>query len=139
MAHEALNREEKVHGSSNRNFGLVFAAVFAVIAILPLFVGHSVRLWSLVVAFIFAITAFSAPKVLAPLNRLWTRFGLVLHAIVNPVVLGIMFFFVVTPTGLLMRMAGKDPLRLKREPSAASYWIERAPPGPKPESLRDQF
>ncbi len=83
--------------------------------------------------------AFAAPQVLAPLNRLWFKLGLLLHKIVNPIVLGIMFYVVVTPTGLIMRLLGKDLLRLKRDPAAASYWIERTPPGPKPESLGDQF
>ena len=139
MAHEALTREETVQGSSNRSFGVVFAVVFAIIALLPLFHGGSVRLWSLGVAVVFAVLAFFAPQVLAPLNRLWLKLGLFLHKIVNPIVLGIMFYGVVTPTGLLMRLLGKDPLRLKRDAGARSYWIKRTPPGPKPESLGEQF
>jgi len=139
MPHEHIDRDEKVLGSSNRSFGVVFAVVFTVIAILPLFFGGALRLWSLGVAAVFAVLAFAAPRVLAPLNRLWLKLGLFLHKIVNPIVLGIMFFLVVTPTGLLMRMLGKDPLRLKRDPKARSYWIDRVPPGPKPESLGDQF
>jgi hypothetical protein len=139
MAHEALNREEKVQGSSNRSFGVVFAVVFAIIALLPLLHGGGVRLWSLGMAALFVILALAIPQVLAPLNRLWLKLGLLLHKIVNPVVLGIMFYLVITPTGLLMRLFGKDPLRLKRDPAAATYWIERTPPGPKPESLGDQF
>ena len=139
MSHEVLKREEKVQGSSNRSFGLVFAVVFAIIAFLPLSHGGTLRHWSLLVGLAFAVAAILAPVILTPLNRLWTRLGLVLHVIVNPIVLGIMFFLVVTPTGLLMRLFGKDPLRLKREPAATTYWISREPPGPKPETLRDQF
>lgn len=139
MGHESFDRAEGTSGSSNRSFGLVFAVVFAIVALLPLLGGGPPRMWSLGIAAVFAVLAFALPRVLAPLNRLWLKFGLLLHRIVNPVVLGIMFFLVVTPTGLLMRLFGKDPLRLKREPSAASYWIERTPPGPKPESLGDQF
>jgi hypothetical protein len=139
MGHESFQRAEEVVGSSNRSFGVVFAVVFALIAFLPLIGGHPLRLWSLGVAAIFAALAFAAPQVLAPLNRLWLKLGLLLHKIVNPIVLGIMFYVVVTPTGLIMRLLGKDLLRLKRDPAAASYWIERTPPGPKPESLGDQF
>jgi len=139
MAHEALNREETVEGSSNRSFGVVFAVVFGLIAFLPLIGGHPLRLWSVGVAVVFALLAFGAPQVLAPLNRLWLKLGLLLHKIVNPIVLGIMFYLVVTPTGLIMRWLGKDPLRLKRDAGARSYWIAREPPGPKPESLGDQF
>jgi hypothetical protein len=139
MGHESFQRAEEVVGSSNRSFGVVFAVVFALIGLLPLFHGGAVRLWSLGVAAIFAALAFAAPQVLAPLNRLWLKLGLLLHKIVNPIVLGIMFYVVVTPTGLIMRLLGKDLLRLKRDPAAASYWIERTPPGPKPESLGDQF
>jgi Saxitoxin biosynthesis operon protein SxtJ len=139
MGHESYHRTEEVVGSSNRSFGVVFAVVFAIIALLPLFHGGAVRLWSLGVAVAFAVLAFAAPQVLAPLNRLWLKLGLLLHKIVNPIVLGIMFYGVVTPTGLIMRLLGKDLLRLKRDPAAASYWIERTPPGPRPESLGDQF
>ncbi|MGB8328889.1 MAG: SxtJ family membrane protein [Polyangiales bacterium] len=139
MGHESYHRTEEVVGSSNRSFGLVFAVVFAIIALLPLFHGGGVRLWSLGVGALFAGLAFAAPQVLAPLNRLWLKLGLLLHKIVNPIVLGIMFYLVVTPTGLIMRLLGKDLLRLKRDPVVQSYWIERTPPGPKPESLGDQF
>ncbi|MBI1398047.1 MAG: hypothetical protein GC151_18895 [Betaproteobacteria bacterium] len=139
MGHESYQREEKIEGSSNRSFGLVFAVVFTLVAVLPLVHGGSMRLWSFGVAAVFAILAVTVPDVLAPLNRLWTRLGLLMHAVVNPVVLGLMFFVVITPTGLVMRMFGKDPLRLRRDPDAASYWIERTPPGPKPDSLGDQF
>jgi Saxitoxin biosynthesis operon protein SxtJ len=139
MGHESYHRTEEVVGSSNRSFGLVFSVVFAIIALLPLFHGGAVRLWSLGVTAAFAALAFAAPQVLAPLNRLWFKLGLLLHKIVNPIVLGLMFYVAVTPTGLIMRLLGKDLLRLKRDPAAASYWIERTPPGPKPESLGDQF
>ncbi len=79
------------------------------------------------------------PSLLAPLNRVWTKFGLLLHKVVSPIVLGVMFYLVITPTGLLMRLFGKDPLRLKFDGTAKSYWIPREPPGPKPDSIKDQF
>jgi len=139
MGHESYERKEDVQGSSNRSFGLVFAVVFAIVGIFPFAFGGVIRLWSLAVAAVFLVLALAAPAILAPLNRLWLKFGLLLHRVVNPVVLGIMFFAVITPTGLLMRLCGKDPLRLKFDKSVKSYWITREPPGPAPESLKDQF
>ena len=139
MGHESYQRKEDVQGSSNRSFGLVFAVVFAIVGIFPFAFGGAIRLWSLAVAALFLVLALAAPAILAPLNRLWLKFGLLLHRVVNPVVLGIMFFAVITPTGLLMRLFGKDPLRLKFDKSVKSYWITREPPGPAPESLKDQF
>lgn len=139
MGHESLQRERHVEGSSNRSFGIVFAVVFAIIALFPVLFGGALRWWSVVIALVFVALALLAPTTLAPLNRIWMRFGLLLHKIVSPIVLGIMFFLVVTPIGLLMRVAGKDPLRLRLDKSARTYWIDRTPPGPKPESLTDQF
>jgi len=126
-------------GSSDRAFGLVFAAFFAIVALLPLWRGGEVRAWSVAVSAAFALLALALPRVLAPLNRIWTAFGDLLHRIVSPVVLAILYYGVVTPTGFLMRLAGKDPLRLRFDKAARSYWIERKPPGPAPESLKDQF
>ena len=139
MSHESLLRDESIQPSSNRSFGFVFAAVFALIGAFPLLSGDSVRAWSLAIAITFLVAALALPSVLTGLNRIWLRFGLLLHRIVSPVVLGIMFFLVVTPTGLLMRLLGKDPLRLRYEETASTYWIDRTPPGPAPESLDRQF
>jgi hypothetical protein len=139
MGHESFDRDEAIHGSSDRSFGLVFAAVFLAISILPWIFGGRLRVWSLGVAAVFGVVALAAPRVLAPLNKLWLRFGLLLHRIVSPVVLGIMFFLVITPMGLLMRAFGKDPLRLRFDRSASTYWIPREPPGPPPDSFSDQF
>ena len=139
MGHESYERREDVKGSSDRSFGIVFAVVFAVIGLFPLVFGGGVRLWSLAVGAGFLVIALAAPSLLAPLNRLWLRFGLLLHRIVSPIVLGVMFFLVITPMGLLMRAMGKDLLRLKFDKQSASYWIGRIPPGPPPETLKDQF
>jgi hypothetical protein len=139
MGHENYSRQEDVKGSSDRSFGLIFAAAFAIIGTLPLLAGRSFRLWALIVTAAFVLTALAAPQLFAPFNRLWTLFGLMLHRAVSPIMLGIMFFLVVTPIGLLMRTLGKQPLRLNFDKSAASYWIDRTPPGPAPESLKDQF
>jgi hypothetical protein len=139
MGHESLDRKEPISGSSNRAFGLVFATVFGVIGLWPWLFGGHVRIWSVAIGAAFLVVALLWPAVLAPLNRIWTRFGLLLHRIVSPVVLGVMFFGVVTPMGLVMRALGKDPLRLRFDPAARTYWIERRPPGPAPDTLNNQF
>lgn len=139
MAHEDLTREEHVEGSSDRSFGFVFAAVFAIIAVWPLWHGQALRWWALAVAVGFALVAVVVPKVLALPSRLWLKLGLLLGKIVAPIALGILFYVVFMPIGLLMRLLGKDPLKLKREPSATTYWVNREPPGPPPTSMTNQF
>ena len=137
--HEDFDREEKIKGSSNRSFGLVFTVVFFIIGLLPLFWSGSVRIWSLGIGATFLLVTFLWPEVLQPLNKLWTRFGLLLNKIISPVMLAALFFLVVTPTGILMRIFSGNPLKPKFDPKADSYWIKRDPPGPKPESMSDQF
>jgi hypothetical protein len=123
---------------SERSFGLVFGGVFAVIALWPLLHGGAVRWWALIVCAALVIAAVATPRILAPLNLVWFRFGELLHQITTPVLLGAMFFLSVTPIAMLMRAFGKDVLSLRRDPDRASYWIERAP-GPAAESMRNQF
>jgi hypothetical protein len=125
--------------SSDKAFGIVFTVVFAVIACYPLLAGREIRLWSLIIAGIFLVLALLIPSVLAPAKRLWMKFGELLHRIVSPLALSILFFVAVLPTGLLLRLLGKDPLRLRLDPKAESYWIKREPPGPDSESLNNQF
>ena len=122
-----------------RSFGLLFAGVFTVVGLLPLWGSGSPRLWALAVAAGFAALALALPRVLAPVTRAWLAFGDLLHRLVSPVALGVIYFGTVVPTGLLMRLFGKDPLRLRFDPKARSYWIRREPPGPAPESLEKQF
>ena len=128
-----------VQSSSNRSFGFVFTVFFAVVGLLPLLRGNAAYIWSIALSLIFFLLALVAPFVLAPANRAWTKFGAILHQVVSPLALGILFLCVFTPIGLLMRLFGKDPLRLQFEPSAKTYWIERTPPGPDAESLKNQF
>lgn len=138
-SHENFSREGEVEQGSDRSFGFVFAGVFAVITLWPLLDGLGPRWWALAVAVGFAAVATVAPGVLAPLNRLWHQFGLLLNRIVSPVALGLAFYLAVTPTGLIMRLMGKDLLRLKFDRAAASYWIKREPPGPDPDGMPRQF
>ena len=139
MDEHAPHEDESVEQSSDRAFGMVFAAVFALVAVMPVWRAGAIRPWALALAGAFLIAALWRPGVLAPLNRIWAAIGLLLHRLVSPVALALMFFGVLAPTGLLMRLFGKDPLRLRRDRAAASYWIVRTPPGPTAESLKNQF
>ena len=137
--HERLADDDIVKGSSDRSFGIVFAVVFLLIGLWPLLDGGAVRWWSLAVAFVFAVLAAVRPSVLAPVNRLWLRLGLLLNRIVSPLVMAVLFYLIITPFGFFMRLTGKDPLRLKYDPGARSYWITREPPGPSPETITNQY
>ena len=140
MATEDLSRQHAVEGSSNRSFGIVFAVVFLIIAAWPLVFGSgALRWWAAAVAAVFGVLAFVAPAVLAAPNRAWMKLGLLLGRIVSPIVLGLLFYIVFTPMGWALRAMGKDPMRLRRDASASTYWIERKPPGPPPDSLHNQF
>lgn len=137
--HESFQREEDVKSSSNRTFGLVFFVVFAIVSVWPVLFGNPLRWWTAPIAAVFLAVALIVPAWLAPLNRLWTKLGLLMHKVVNPVIMGLLFFVAITPMALVLRLLGKDLLRLKRDPQAASYWIERTPPGPSADSMRRQF
>jgi hypothetical protein len=139
MAHESYERSETAQLSSNRAFGFVFAAVFFAIAIAPWFSHHPPRPWAAWVGGLFALTALARPTLLAPINRLWMRLGALLNRVTSPVMLATMFVLVITPMGMAMRWLGKDPLRLRLDRSLPSYWIERAPSEPKPNTFTDQF
>jgi hypothetical protein len=137
--HEDLSRDEDVVGASDRAFGLTIAGVCGLVGAVRLALGHHLAPWWLGAAGIALVIAVFRPAALAPLNRVWLRLGLVLYKVVNPVAMGLVFFTTVVPTGLIMRALGKDPLRLKRDPGAASYWIARDPPGPAPDTMKNQF
>lgn len=124
---------------SNRSFGLVFAVVFALIGLIPPLHGGSIRPWALYVSVAFLVVALLFPQALTPLNRLWFKFGLLLHHIINPVILGIIFFVIITPLGVITRLAGGKLLSLGYDKKAESYWVRRDPPGPDPQSIRNQF
>jgi hypothetical protein len=137
--HELLDRQLAVEGSSDRSFGFVFAAFFFILAVYPIVHGAGVRWWPMGVALAFLIAALVRPRVLAPLNRLWFGFGLLLGKVMAPVAMAILFYGVVSPIGFLMRLTGKDVLRLRPQPAETTYWIERTPRGPHPESMKNQF
>jgi hypothetical protein len=137
--HEDVSREWRNRPSSDRVFGLVFAAMFALIGLLPVISNRPQRMWAIVVAAAFLAVALTVPRFLRPLNRLWTEFGVMLHRVANPIVIAALFFGVVTPLAVFLRLLGKDPLRLRPDPAASTYWIERTPPGPSPKSIRNQF
>ena len=120
---------------SNRSFGIVFFIVFLLISIYPLINNESIRIWSLVVSLIFLVLGIINSHLLLPLNKLWFKFGLFLGKIISPIIMGIIFFLVVTPIGLIMRLIGKDVLNLKYS-DYRSYWIEKT--GPK-SKMKNQF
>ena len=125
---------------SNRSFGLLFTVVFFIIAAYTGFGDYSaqwVKIW-LIASGIFLTFALLFPVVLTPLNKMWFALGLLLGKVVSPVVLGILFFIVITPVAIGMRLFGRDALLMKKR-AVSSYWIDRDPPGPKPESFKDQF
>jgi hypothetical protein len=136
--HEVFDKHHGTTPGSPRSFGWVFAGVFSVIGIWPVVHGASARPWALLVAAAFAAVALVRPSLLALPNILWFRFGLLLGRVMTPVVMGLIFFVGVVPTGLALRLFGKDPLRLKRDPNAVSHWIARRPSEP-PSSMRNQF
>lgn len=138
-AHESFSREEEVQTPSERSFGFVFATVFLIVALFPLLGGGEPRWWAIAVSAAFLAAALLVPAVLAPLNRLWFKFGMLLHRVVSPLILGFLFYLVVLPVGLLLRLFGKRVVERGFDRSARSYWIERTPAGPAPDTLRNQF
>jgi predicted membrane metal-binding protein len=114
---------------SERSLGIVFAIVFIIVGLWPLTgEGGTPRWWALGIAAVFAILGLFFPKVLRPLNKVWFKFGMVLSAIVSPIVMGLLFFLAVTPTALIMRIRNKDLIKSKLDRKAESYWIQRDQP-----------
>ena len=118
-----MNKKIKI--SSNKSFGTVFFIVFFIISIFPLFKDGNIRIWSLIVAIIFLILGLVNSKILTPFNKIWFRFGILLGNFVSPIVMSVVFFAIVTPTSLIMRVLGKNLLNLKKD-SKKTYWIERS-------------
>ena len=126
---------DEIKIGSNRSFGIVFFVVFLLIALYPLTHNEEIRVWSSIISLIFLVLGLLNSKILTPLNKLWFKFGILLSKIISPLIMGIIFFLVVTPIGLLMRILGKDLLNLKYN-NNQSYWVEKN--GPK-SRMRNQF
>ena len=131
-----MTSKSKIKIPSNRSFGLVFFVVFLAIALWPLKSGEEFRLWSLVLSIIFFILGVLNSKLLTPLNRLWFKLGMFLGSIVSPIVMGMVYFIVVTPTGVFMRLLGKDSLKRSIVKSASTYWMKR---NKQQSSMKKQF
>ena len=121
--------------SSNRSFGIVFFVVFLLVTLYPLINSEEIRIWSLIISSIFLILGLLNSKILTPLNKIWSIFGIFLGKIVSPIIMGVIFFFVVTPTSLIIKILRKDILNLKYNKNK-SYWIEKN--GPK-SKMKNQF
>ena len=126
---------DEIKINSNRSFGIVFFIVFLLIALYPLLKGNDLRIWSLVISFVFLVLGLINSKILTPLNRLWFKFGLLLGRFISPLIMGIIFFVVVTPIGIMMRLLKKDLLNLKNN-KKETYWIDKS--GPK-SKMKNQF
>ncbi|HLT03143.1 MAG TPA: hypothetical protein VK001_13235 [Geminicoccaceae bacterium] len=144
--HEDFSRKEEIKGSSDRAFGLTVGGILVAIAA----VRAGLHLWDgtapgwiegtlAVVGLLLFVSGLVVPALLAPLNRAWTKLGLVLFKVVNPIVLGLIYLTTIVPIGVLMRLLGRDLLSLKFDRQAASYWVVRDPPGPAPETMTQQF
>ena len=130
-----MKQNKEIKLPSNKNFGIVFFIVFLIVSLYPLVNSDNIRIWSLIISIIFLALGLLNSKILTPFNKLWFEFGILLGKIVSPLVMGIIFFLVVTPIGLTMRLFGKDVLNLKYNKNK-SYWIEKK--GPK-SRMKDQF
>ena len=127
--------QKDIKVGSNKSFGVVFFLVFLLISLYPLINDGTLRIWSFVISIIFLILGILNSKILSPLNKIWFKFGLLLGKIISPIVMGIIFFIVVTPTGLILRLFQKDVLNLKFN-NNKTYWIEKS--GPK-SKMKNQF
>lgn len=137
--HENLVREEKQEISSDRLFGFVFFVFLTIVALLPLRRGGEVRGWAAGLALGFLLLALLIPRALRPLNRVWFRIGLVLHKVVNPLISGLIFYVIITPMAVVMRLFNRDELRLHLDETNDSYWINRQILGPPKQRMHNQF
>jgi predicted membrane metal-binding protein len=139
--HEQFDKRDDVKAPSERSFGFTFAAVFALLAAFSYWHrgGSNTFYVTIAVSAVFAVVTLAAPRILRPLNLIWLKFGLLLHKIVNPVIMGILFFGIFTPMGVVMRMFGVDFLHTKRKPAAASYWIAKSDDNIPDSSMKNQF
>ena len=130
-----MKNNKNIKIGSNRSFGYVFFAFFLIIAVYPLTTGGNLKYWSIILSLIFLILGLLKSSILSPLNKLWFKFGLLLGSIISPIVMGIVFFIVITPISLIMKILGKDLLNLDKN-KGNTYWIEKT--GPK-STMKNQF
>ena len=128
-------KNNQVKISSNRSFGIVFFVIFLIIAIFPLLKSNEIKYWSLIISIIFLFLGIINSSILTPLNKIWFKFGMLLGNIVSPIVMGLIFFVIVTPTSLIMRLIGKDLLNLKKN-NKNTYWIEKSQ---QKSNMKNQF
>ena len=131
-----ISRHISTEQSTEKSFGFVFSVVFLIVALYPLTNSESLRIWALIISIIFFLLAFLAPNILVLPNKLWFKFGLLLGSIVAPIVMAFVYFVTVLPTGLIMRILGKDLLKQKLDKNAKSYWVKRSEPIG---SMKNQF
>lgn len=125
---------------SNRQFGVVFIVFFAVLGLLGLWQGGwRLTPWFFGASGLVALITLFSPAVLTPFNRWWMKLAAFLHMVMSPVILGLMYFVILTPVAFAMRLAGRDEMKRRWQPKASSYWVPREPPGPPPGSLDNQF
>ena len=117
-------KNQKIKIGSNKSFGIVFSIVFLVIAFWPMLNGNEINYWSLSISIVFLILGLINSKILTPLNKIWFKFGILLGNVVGPIVMGIIFFLIVTPISIIMKLLGKDLINLKKN-NNNSYWIEK--------------
>jgi hypothetical protein len=137
--HEDFGREEKVVGSSDRAFGFVFTVVFALIAAFQWWYGNGWWPYWLAASAATLAISVAVPRILRPVNRLWMLVGLLLHKIINPVIMALLFFACIAPMAMLMRLFRRQFISIRYDKAAKSYWINRDPPGPRPDTMKHQF
>ncbi|MFL2769440.1 MAG: SxtJ family membrane protein [Rhodospirillaceae bacterium] len=137
--HKLSSQPPEEPRASNRSVGLVLAVFLGLVGVWPMLSGSNPNMWALGIASGLLVLGLALPRVLTPLAWAWLGIGRIMHFAVSPIVLGLMYLIAVIPTGLYVRLSGKDPLRLSQDPKTNSYWISREPPGPDPKSLRQQF
>ena len=130
-----IKKDRNIKIGSNKNFGMVFFIFFLIVSIFPLFKDEDIRIWAVIVAIIFLILGLLNSSVLSPLNKIWFKFGILLGNFISPIIMGLVFFTVLTPTAFIMRAFGKDLLNLKKN-NKKSYWIEKSPIKSK---MKNQF
>lgn len=137
--HEHFHEHTAAQIGSDQSFCFVFTGFFSLVGLFPLLRHGAIRPWALAVAGVFLLIGLVAPKSVHGLNVLWMKLAVLISKVTNPIVTGLLFFGVFTPIALFFRMTGRDPLRLKKDPAATSYWILRDPPGPDPSTMPNQY